>query len=55
MMDQERGMVAFSYISKSAVMHPEFQRWGSVGPWFSKIGAHIAKYEFDEISQLPLI
>ena len=34
-------------------MHPEFQKWGSMGPWFLKKGDQITKCEFDDISQLP--
>ena len=27
-----------------AVIHDEFLKWGSVGPWLSKNGAHITNY-----------
>ena len=37
-----------------AVIHPEFQKWGSMGPWFSKNGAHIRKCGFDDFCQLLL-
>ena len=32
-----------------ALTHPEVRKWGSVGPWFSKNGAHITKYRFNDI------
>ena len=38
-----------------AVMHPEFHKWGSVGPWLSKNGAHVTKCGFDDFHQLPFV
>ena len=26
-----------------AVMHPEFRKWGTAGPWFSKKGGGISQ------------
>ena len=33
-------------------MHPEFQKWGLMGPWFSKNGAHATKCAFESICHL---
>ena len=38
-----------------SVMHPKFQKGGSVDPWFSKSGAHITKYRYDDTCHLQLI
>ena len=35
-----------------SVMHPVFQKLGSVSSWFLKSGAHITKYGFNKICQI---
>ena len=42
----------YTDINEVTVMHPEFQKWCSVGPWFLENGAHAAKYGFGDFCQL---
>ena len=35
-----------------AVMHPEFQKWGSIGPWFLKNEALTTKCGFHDICHI---
>ena len=54
MTDLLLAMVGSRFLTPDTVMHPEFQKWGSVGPWFSKNGAHVTNCGFDDFHQLLL-